>query len=55
MVGYDLRGSSVGIVGLGNIGKAILKRLQGFEVGQFLYTGHSRKKDGKEKIPVTWI
>ncbi|XP_033228469.1 glyoxylate reductase/hydroxypyruvate reductase-like isoform X2 [Belonocnema kinseyi] len=48
MVGYDLRGSTVGIVGFGNIGKAIFKRLQGFEVGQFLYTGHSRKEDGDD-------
>ena len=47
MAGYDLRESTVGIVGFGNIGKAIFKRLQGFEIGQFLYTGHSSKKDGK--------
>jgi len=46
MLGQDLRGSTVGIFGLGNIGQAIVKRLTGFEVERFIYTGHSRKKEG---------
>lgn len=46
MLGQDLRDSTVGIFGLGNIGQAIVKRLIGFEVGRFIYTGHSRKKAG---------
>lgn len=46
MLGQDIQGSTVGIVGLGGIGQAILKRLKGFEVASFLYTGHSPKKDG---------
>ncbi|XP_051158686.1 glyoxylate reductase/hydroxypyruvate reductase-like [Leptopilina boulardi] len=48
MVGFDLRGSTVGIVGLGNIGQEVIKRLQGFQVGKFLYTGHSRKAEGEK-------
>ncbi|XP_076235083.1 glyoxylate reductase/hydroxypyruvate reductase [Calliopsis andreniformis] len=48
LLGQDLEGSTVGIVGLGNIGQAIVKRLKGFEVGRFLYTGHSHKKAGDE-------
>ncbi|XP_043803991.1 glyoxylate reductase/hydroxypyruvate reductase-like isoform X1 [Apis laboriosa] len=48
LLGQDLRGSTVGIVGLGNIGQAIVKRLKGFDVGHFIYTGHSRKKAGDE-------
>lgn len=47
MLGQDIQGSTVGIVGFGGIGQAILKRLKGFEVGEFLYTGHSAKRDGK--------
>jgi len=46
MLGQDLRDSTVGIFGLGNIGQAIVKRLQGFEVGCFIYNGHSRKTEG---------
>lgn len=46
LLGHDLRGSTVGIFGLGNIGQAIVKRLMAFEVDRFIYTGHSRKKAG---------
>ncbi|XP_025995934.1 glyoxylate reductase/hydroxypyruvate reductase [Solenopsis invicta] len=48
LLGQDLRGSTVGIFGLGNIGQAVVKRLMGFEVGRFIYSGHSRKKAGDE-------
>ena len=48
LLGHDLRGSTVGIFGLGNIGQMIVKRLMGFEVRRFIYTGHSRKKAGDE-------
>lgn len=46
MLGQDITGSTVGIVGLGGIGQAIVKRLQCFDVSRFLYTGHSIKKEG---------
>lgn len=46
MLGQDIHGSTVGIVGLGGIGQTIVKRLKGFEVGQFLYAGHAPKKEG---------
>lgn len=46
MLGQDIQGATIGIVGLGGIGQAIIKRLKGFEVGEFLYTGHSAKRDG---------
>lgn len=41
--GVDIRGSTVGIVGFGGIGQTIAKRLQSFDVCQFLYCGHSKK------------
>lgn len=49
LLGQDLQGSTVGIVGLGSIGQAIVKRLKGFDVDRFIYTGHSRKKAGTYK------
>ncbi|EFN69476.1 Glyoxylate reductase/hydroxypyruvate reductase [Camponotus floridanus] len=47
-LGQELRGSTVGIFGLGHIGQTIVKRLVAFEVERFIYTGHSRKKEGDE-------
>lgn len=46
MLGQDIEGSTVGIVGLGGIGQAIVKRLKAFEVARFLYSGHREKKEG---------
>ena len=47
MLGQDVRGSTVGIVGFGGIGQAAAKRLSGFEVGRFLYSGHREKPEGQ--------
>lgn len=46
LLGQDIKGSTVGIVGLGGIGQAIVRRLKGFEVGQFVYCGRGAKKEG---------
>jgi glyoxylate/hydroxypyruvate reductase len=48
MVGTDICGSTVGFVGFGAIGQKILKRLHGFEVAEFLYTGHRAKPEGEQ-------
>ncbi|NP_001127792.1 glyoxylate reductase/hydroxypyruvate reductase-like [Nasonia vitripennis] len=48
LLGHDLRNKTVGIVGLGNIGEEIVKRLKPFEIKKFFYTGHSRKKAGDD-------
>lgn len=48
MLGQDIKGSTVGIVGLGGIGQVICKRLGGFDVGKFLYTGHREKPEGQK-------
>lgn len=43
MCGSEIRGSTVGFVGMGNIGLAILERLKAFKVGKFFYTSRSHK------------
>ncbi|CAG4959864.1 unnamed protein product [Parnassius apollo] len=48
VLGQDIAGSTVGIVGFGGIGQAVVKRLHGFEVGKFLYTGHREKPEAKD-------
>lgn len=48
MLGQDVVGATVGIVGFGGIGQTIAKRLRGFDVGRLLYTGHGEKVEAKE-------
>lgn len=51
MLGQDIAGSTIGIVGLGNIGQTIAKRLKGgFDVNRILYTGHREKPEGITKF-----
>lgn len=50
MLGRDIKGSTVGIVGLGSIGEEIVKRLKGFKVGTILYTGHREKPAGANAL-----
>ncbi|XP_058450090.1 glyoxylate reductase/hydroxypyruvate reductase-like [Malaya genurostris] len=45
MLGQDVVGSTVGIVGFGGIGQTIAKRLSGFDIGRLLYTGRTRKPE----------
>lgn len=49
MLGQDIQQSTVGIVGLGGIGQTIIKRLSGFDVGQFLYSGRTKKPAGNSQ------
>lgn len=54
MLGQDLTNSTIGIVGLGRIGSTIAKRLIGFDVGNFLYSGHS-VKPAADKIGAKFV
>lgn len=55
MLGQDIADSTVGIVGLGNIGKKIAKRLQGFDIGQILYTARSEKPEAKKQFKAKFV
>lgn len=46
LLGQDITNSSIGIIGLGGIGQTVVKRLKGFGVREFLYTGHREKSEG---------
>lgn len=45
MVGQDITSSIVGVVGLGGVGQAIVRRLKGFDVARFLYCGRTEKAE----------
>jgi glyoxylate/hydroxypyruvate reductase len=47
IIGMAITGSIVGIIGFGGVGQAIAKRLQGFDVGHLLYSGHLPKLEAQ--------
>ncbi|XP_038222648.1 glyoxylate reductase/hydroxypyruvate reductase-like [Zerene cesonia] len=51
-----INGTTVGIVGLGGIGQAVVRRLKGFDVGKFVYSGRTDKPEAKalgvERVPI---
>ncbi|KAB7506367.1 Glyoxylate reductase/hydroxypyruvate reductase, partial [Armadillidium nasatum] len=47
-LGWRVSGSTVGIFGLGNIGKEVIKKLQGFNIKSFLYNSRSKKSKEEE-------
>lgn len=47
MCGRGIRNSVVGILGCGNIGTSIAKKLKTFEISQLLYTSRTEKPAGK--------
>jgi len=46
MCGRSIRNSVVGIVGCGNIGISIAKKLNSFNISQLLYTSRGEKPEG---------
>jgi lactate dehydrogenase-like 2-hydroxyacid dehydrogenase len=48
LLGVEIRQSTVGIVGFGEIGETIAKRLTGFDVKEFLYCGHNVKPNAEK-------
>lgn len=51
--GYDVYGSTIGIIGLGRIGSAIAKRAAGFDM-RILYTARRPHPDAEALLGVEW-
>ena len=55
MLGQDIKSSTVGIIGFGNIGQTIAQRLKGFNINTLLYTGRNRKMDAEEEFSAKFV
>lgn len=50
MCGPALKGSTVGIVGLGRVGLEVAKKLKSFNVGRIVYSNRTIVKEGKYRL-----
>jgi glyoxylate reductase len=53
MLGRDVHGATLGIIGLGAIGEAVARRAMGFAM-RVLYTSRSRKPEAESRLGVEW-
>lgn len=52
-LGQEVQGATLGIVGLGRIGRAVARRARGFDM-KVLYHGHSRQPDAEAELGVEY-
>ncbi len=55
MLGAELSGATLGIVGLGAIGRAVARRAAGFGLRVIGWTRSGREVDGVESGPLDWV
>lgn len=59
MRGFDLKGKTIGIVGVGNIGRHVARIAKGFEMNVLLYDIHKDQKLAKEigfkHVPLAYL
>ena len=53
LIGTDLAGRTVGIIGLGRVGAAVARRLKAFDVG-LLYYSRTRRRELESYIDIEW-
>lgn len=54
LLGKEISGATLGIVGMGMIGQAVAKRAAGFSMN-VIYTSRSRKKDLESQLGIKWV
>ncbi|RLG74036.1 MAG: D-glycerate dehydrogenase [Thermoprotei archaeon] len=54
MLGYDVHGKTLGIIGLGRIGSAVARRARGFNM-KILYYDHRRKPELEKELRVKYV
>jgi D-3-phosphoglycerate dehydrogenase len=54
LIGLELAGKTVGIVGLGRIGAATAKRLKAFDA-EVAYWSRTRKPEAEEELGISWM
>ena len=54
LIGLELAGKTVGIVGMGRIGTATAKRLRAFDA-DVVYWSRTRKPEAEQELGVTWM
>jgi lactate dehydrogenase-like 2-hydroxyacid dehydrogenase len=54
LLGRDVYGATLGIVGLGRVGQAVARRARGFGM-RVLYTGPARKPDAEQQIGASYV
>ncbi len=53
-LGYDVHGSTLGIIGLGEIGTLVAKRARGFDM-QVIYYSKTRKRKMESQLDITFV
>ncbi len=54
MLGHDINGATLGIVGFGRIGQAVARRARGFNM-RVLYTGRTRRPEAEAEFGATYM
>lgn len=54
MLGREVHGATIGIIGMGRIGEQIAKRARGFDM-QVLYHNRTRKKDAEQALNASFV
>lgn len=54
LLGRDVHGSVLGIVGMGRIGQAVARRARGFDM-RILYAGVHRNRRAEEELDAEWV